>query len=241
MKKIISLVLVFILVFMFTACGNTGNDETQNQNWQNEYAAILQRYINGGELFGGVYVADIDGDGIPTVALSTSPYVFKTPDIIITCVEGHAIVHTLNEEADSGDAVTTEIYFVNGTHDFVVRSIGNTTGTFTANENQSVYVLSPYLVHEESQKDFRLTDELAKEYQAEIAEGNNDISKYQDYIISEMNKELENIYGRPVTLTNFKDMGESFIISPNDDINANQHKAVDYLNQKLGICLTFNL
>ncbi len=237
MKKIVSLIIVFALIFVFAACDNSTGANGDTQKWQKKYAETLQRYINGGDLFGGVYVADIDGDGIPTVALSTSPYVLKSPDIVITYVEGNVIVYEQNEETDSGNAVTTELYFIKGTHDFVFRSIGNTTGTFTANEYQRVYALSPYLVYEESQKDFRMTEDLEKEYHVAIAEGNNDISKYQDYIISEMNRDLEDTYGRPVTLINSKDIGETFIISPNDDTNANQQKVVECLNEKLGINL----
>lgn len=207
--------------------------------WQQKYEETLQKCIDDGVLFGAVYVADTDGDGIPTVAVATNPFWFKIPDMILNYVNGNVAIQGQVEEVASGSGVVKEVYFVKGTNDFVFRSIGNTTGTFTANEYQCVYKLSSYGVYEKSQKEFYITEELENEYQAGIAEGNYDITKYQNYIVSEMNKNLNDVYGKPVSLIRFNDVAKTFLIESEEEINSNQQKAVDYINKELGINLVY--
>ena len=243
MKKIISLILVFVLLFAFSACGNNDagtSDETQNKEWQVKYEETLQKCIDEGLLFGGVYVEDTDGDGIPTVALATNPYWFKIPNMILNYVDGNVVVQGEIEEVDSGDAVSTEVYFINGTNDFIFRSVGNYISAFGENEYQRVYTLSSYGVYEQNEKQFNLPDDLQNEYMTMLDSSTFDNSKYVNYIVDEMNRDLDDTYGRPVTLINFNDVVEMFLIESGDDINSNQQKAIEYLNENLGINLTFN-
>lgn len=245
MKKIISLILVFALLFAFSACGNNDagtSDETQNKEWQVKYEETLQKYIDDGVLFGGVYVEDTDGDGIPTVALATNPFWFKIPAMILNYVDGNVVIQGEFEEVASGDAVTTEVYFINGTNDFVYRSVANTTGTFGygINEYQRFYTFSPSGAYDQREVKYSLPYDLEEEYMSVIQSGSYDTEKYRDYIIDEMNSDLEETYGSSVTLINFIDVVEVFSVQSEEEINANQQRAVDYLNEKLGINLTFD-
>ena len=193
-------------------------------------------------IFGGVYVTDTDGDEIPTIALATNPYWFKIPAMILNFVDGNITVQGQFEEVASGDAVTTEVYFVNGTNDFVYRSVANTTGTFGGgiNEYQRFYSFSSYGAYDQREVKYSLPYDLEEEYMSIIESGSYDIERFRNYIIDEMNSDLEETYGGSVTLINFIDVVEMFIIESDDDINSNQQRAVEYLNEKLGINLTYN-
>ena len=226
---------------MISSVRETTTDASKptKSKWQQEYEETLQKCIDDGVLFGAVYVADTDGDGIPIVAVATNPFWFKIPDMILNYVNGNVVIQGQIEEVGSENAVTTEVLFIKGTNDFVFRSLGNTTGTFTANEFQRIYKLTSHGVYESSQRDYYVTEELEKEYQAGITAGNNDIRKYQNYIIDEMNKDLGNVYGQPITLIRFNDVAKTFLIESEDEISSNQQKAVEYLNKKLGINLVY--
>lgn len=244
MKKILSITLVFAMLLSFVACNKGEPDSNENQNetklaeWQERYELIIQEYINAGIFISSVYIGDVDGDGVPTVAFSTNPYYYKTPAVILNYVDGNIAELTKYETEDSGSSVTSAYYFVSGTNDIVYRTYGNTTGTFGANEAQLIYSISDSGEYEVvSEKEFELYEEMSEKYNNMLASGGTDIAEYQKAILSQMDDEVKNVTGSNASLLEYQSVARDFTVRSDPELDLNMENAVKYINDTLNINL----
>ncbi len=245
MKNFLSILLVATMLFSLVACNKNEPDIENNPNdtnlteWQKMYEIAIQEYINADVFFSSVYIGDVDGDGIPTVAFSTNPYYYKTPDVIMNCVNGRIAEITDFETEDSGSAVMETYCFVDGTNDIVYRTYGNTTGTFGANEFQAIYSIVESGEYEVvSEKEFELSKELSEKYNNMLASGDTDVAEYQKAILSQMDDEVKTVTGSNASFLEYQSVARDFTVASEAEFDLNMKNAVQYINDMLDINLT---
>ena len=76
-----------------------------NSDWKEQYGNYIQSVLDNGTLITGAWIYDMDDDGVPMVALSTSQADHRIPNIIINYKEGKLIVKDDIKSAGTGGAV----------------------------------------------------------------------------------------------------------------------------------------
>ena len=259
MKRIIALLISLTVLLSFSSCGKSepeppeetsqaekseyvhsyvSSAETDETGWKELYENAIQEFIDDDYCFNGVYIEDIDGDGVPMVALSCNYAVFRIPNIILNIKDGKIAVIDDIFNSGSGWSVIDEVLFCRGTDYVVSRFRGNTYGTFTSNR-QIIYDISDsgtYTIVREDEI------ELPSEYEKEIEElhgsdSNYNFSKYQLYIESRMDSILKDEFGENAEIISFADKMTDLIEYRNDqqdNFDVVTRATVDYINSYLG-------
>lgn len=214
-------------------------------DWRTAYSEYLQGLIDGGVMLVDAWVKDVDGDGIPLVAVSTMTTGFAMPHIIINFKNGKLVEGGIDNEAGSGWSILDRALFVKGTDYIVSSHVGNTTGTLTYN-NLVIYEPGE---NGEYKAIYNYETELPKEYEDELRvlyetyDSDFDFSKFQNYFIDAHDTFIRQKLGDDVEFYNYADVKVNFgdSMSAYGDESAAKvttTKAIEYFNQELGIELS---
>ena len=151
-KRIIALPLILSMLLSFAACGQktaapekpasaqneTSAAETAAQpatadEWRALYRQELQQLLDGGEQIVGAWVYDVDGDGVPLVALSTVRAIYSMPQLLLNYKAGSLIKKDDIEMDGTGGAVKSEALFCEGTDYLIDRIQGASPGLWSTN------------------------------------------------------------------------------------------------------------
>lgn len=214
------------------------------QEWKTQYETLLQQMIDEGYTLNSVWIGDVDGDGVPMIALSDRYVAYKTPDIIINYKDGRLVVKddlvAEHDVANSGTSTITKAWFCEGTNQLALRSLGNTTGLFHLN-SQTIFDISElgtYSIISQNQG-----IELPEWYETRItelrnAQGDNfDFREFTQYFEEALDMELYSVVGDNARLINYSEVMHEFGTIADDDFNAVLCKVIDYINQQLGLNL----
>ncbi len=220
---------------------STTESESSYADWKAQYEKTLQQIIDQGYWINAIWVNDVDGDGIPMVALSTNNAAFKIPNIVLNYKNGKTVVKNDIVNSGSGWSVIDEVWFCKGTDYLIFRTYGNTTGTFTTNQ-QTIFDISDFGTYSVVAEDEII---LPYEYELELEDlyvstgGNFDFSKYQNYIKEELNQSAYITLGNDVSLVNFAEVMKDFGIFDSEEHSGIViQSAIDYLNEQLGTNLS---
>ena len=212
-------------------------------DWKNQYEEILQKMIDDGYQITAAWVEDVDGDGVPMVALSTNSAVYRIPNIILNYEDGKAVVKDDIVNSGSGWSVVDEVWFCEKTDYVIFRYYGNTTGTLTTNR-QTIYNISEFGTYSVClDNEIFLPGEYEEEISAFHNAGNSsfDLEKYQNYFVEEMDKDARELIGDDAVFVNYAYvMREFYDYSDNVEYETVVPSVVAYLNGHLGTDLTAN-
>ncbi len=210
----------------------TVSSEENVAEWKKQYSEKLQEIIDGDYLINAVYINDVNGDGIPVVAISTNYANHRIPSVIFDYKDGKLVAKYDIDNLSSGDSVIDKVYFCKGSDSFVYRSYGNTQGTVASNA-QEIYNISDFGSYTvQSKNEVALSPEL--EAKSASLQDNGDLTEYQEYIISEQDKKLEEHFGKDLQLIDYSLAMQDF---GQPDSARNDKAIVAYLNTKLGLSL----
>lgn len=244
-KKAIKTILISLLLIIFIlgiVFWGYSRKSGKNAVWNTQYQEYLQVLLDKGTLITGAWIYDVDGDGIPMVALSTSQAAHRIPNIIINFKNNHFVVKNDIVTAGTGNAVKQEAFFCLGTDSFAISLQGMTSGTWTQAE-LDIYDLSSneYVYSLENHMDL-YTYDLEETAKATVM--HDEISLYTKTVTERLESELKEYFGQEKTLINYNDNLTVFDITfdgnQSRDYYIQMNAPVAFLEKNLGISLSLN-
>lgn len=243
LKRTVCIACIFIVaiaVLLFSLFVLKSN----NPDWKSQYCSYIQSALDNGTLITGAWIYDVDGDGVPMVALSTSQATHRIPNIVINYKDGQLIVKDDIKTIGTGGAVLQKALFREGTNSFVVTMQGMTEGTW-ANADIEIYEISNkgYTYSQEYRSEI-YTYDLEGEFETNNLHSIDDVNKYISAVTDRINDDIEKYYGENNKLLNYNDYMTVFDITfdgfQSRDKAVQMRVPVSYLEKELGIKLSIN-
>ena len=271
MKRWIAFLMAAVLLFSLCACGMKrpgtpyvspgGNTTTTKEAqpepdypdanepeetdaadaWKAQYQQALQNLLDAGTPISGAWVYDVDGDGIPLVALSITQYaVHPMPEYLLNYKNGQLIVKDDIELGGTGGSINNRALFVSGTDYLITRMQGMTVGTFLDNET-TVFAPSAqgdtYTAVETFSVD---TTQIEEEANARFEnDPSADASDFIARIAEETDQRIAK-YAPDGKFYDYADEMTEFVDFDDEDFVRQMRSAVGYLEHALGITLTLD-
>lgn len=254
MKRWITFLMTIALLFTLCACGsdhsgaaetaNEAQSEPQTQDaeksdaWREAYRQQLQCLLDEGTPISGAWVYDVDGDGVPSVALSLTQYaVHPMPEYILNSKNGRLIIKDDVELGGTGGSINNQALFASGTDYLILREQGMTVGTFLGN-NTAVWTVSPQTGEYTAVEEFSVdTTQIEQEADGRFkTDPSASVSDLIDRITEESDQRIAQ-YAPDGKFFNYADEMTWFADLDENDIGTQMQKAVMYFKDELGITL----